>query len=127
MATAQVEDLLSRFAAELPQSRGSLRKTKSPICRGGCSRLKITREQIFHQLQYQELPYAITVETEKWEQFDNGDVKIDQIIHLEREAHKGIVLGKGGSKLKQIGYEARKELEKNLHQQSALEIIRAHF
>jgi len=71
---------------------------------------EITREKIFDQL-HEELPYAITVQTENWEQFDNGDIKIRQIIHVERDSQKGIVVGKGGAQLKKIGSAARKELQ----------------
>lgn len=70
---------------------------------------EITREKLFRAL-YQELPYALTVETEKWEDFDNGDIKISQIIYVARETHKAIVLGKGGAQIKKIGEEARREL-----------------
>lgn len=72
---------------------------------------EITREQVFNQL-YQEIPYAITVETEHWEEFDNGDVRIQQVIHLEKDQQKAIVLGRGGSRLREIGSRARSELEK---------------
>ena len=74
---------------------------------------EITREKIFDQL-HEELPYSTSVQTEEWEQFENGDVKIRQVIHVERDSQKGIVVGKGGSKLKQIGTAARKELEEFL-------------
>ena len=71
---------------------------------------EITREQVFLQL-HQELPYAIAVETETWENFDNGDVKIEQVVYVQRDSQKGIVLGKGGSRIKEIGAQARAELE----------------
>ncbi|CAK0760756.1 30S ribosomal subunit maturation GTPase Era [uncultured Gammaproteobacteria bacterium] len=72
---------------------------------------EITREQVFIQLQ-QELPYASTVETEEWQEFDDGSVRIGQVIFVERDSQKAIVLGRGGSRIKQIGIDARKELEK---------------
>lgn len=71
---------------------------------------EVTREQIFLQL-HQELPYAAIVETETWEEFRDGSVKIGQAIHVERDSQKAIVLGKGGSQIKQIGAKARAELE----------------
>ena len=71
---------------------------------------EMTREKIFQQL-HQELPYAIMVETEYWEDFDNGDVKINQIITVQRDSQKGIILGKGGAQIKKIGQAARQELE----------------
>jgi GTP-binding protein Era len=72
---------------------------------------EITREQVFLQL-HQELPYATTVETEGWEEHDNGSVKISQTIHVQREGQKAIVLGKGGSQIKRIGAASRLELER---------------
>ncbi len=71
---------------------------------------EITREKLFLQL-HQELPYAATVETEEWETFENGSVKIRQIVYVQRESQKAIVLGKGGARIKQIGQAARTELE----------------
>ncbi len=71
---------------------------------------ELTREKIFDRL-HQELPYAIFVQTENWENFDNGSVKIDQTIFVQRESQKGIVLGKGGSCIKEIGQAVRLELE----------------
>ena len=73
---------------------------------------EITREQIFLQL-HQEIPYAITVETETWEEFDNGDVRLQQIIHVEKDQQKAIVVGRGGARLREIGERAREELQKS--------------
>jgi GTP-binding protein Era len=74
---------------------------------------ELTREKIYLFL-HEELPYAINVETEKWENFDNGDVKIMQTIHVERSNQKSIVLGKGGQMLKRLGETTRKELQEAL-------------
>ncbi|MDH5748516.1 MAG: GTPase Era [Rhodospirillales bacterium] len=71
---------------------------------------EITREQIFRQL-HQELPYAATVETESWEDKDDGSIKINQVIYVERPGHKGIFLGNKGSRIKSLGEASRKELE----------------
>jgi len=71
---------------------------------------EITREQVFLQL-HQELPYAITVETESWEDQPNGSIRINQTIYVQRDGQKSIVLGKGGSRIKMIGAHARKQLE----------------
>jgi GTP-binding protein Era len=70
-----------------------------------------TREQVFLQL-HQELPYATFVETEGWEEREDGSVKISQTIHVQRDGQKAIVLGKGGSRIKLIGERARAELER---------------
>lgn len=71
---------------------------------------EITREKLYLRL-HDELPYASTVETEKWEERKDGSVKIDQVIFVEREGQKPIVLGKGGRTVKTIGELARKEME----------------
>lgn len=78
---------------------------------------EITREQVFRQL-HQELPYSITVETEEWIEGPES-VRIDQIIYVERDSQKAIVLGKKGSRIRQIGELARKEvgelIDKEVH------------
>jgi GTPase len=70
---------------------------------------EITREKIYERL-HQELPYASTVETEKWEERPDGSVRIEQVIFVERENQRKIVLGKGGHAIKEIGSLAREEL-----------------
>lgn len=70
---------------------------------------EVTREKLFLQLQ-QELPYSIAVETENWEEFDNGDIKVSQVIYVMRDNQKAIVLGKGGSRIKKVGQAVRHEL-----------------
>ena len=71
---------------------------------------EITREKLYLRL-HDELPYASTVETEKWEDRKDGSVKIDQTIYVQRDGQKAIVLGKGGAAIKKIGELARAELE----------------
>ena len=71
---------------------------------------EITREKIYLRL-HDELPYAIAVETEKWENRKDGSAKIDQVIYVEREGQKPIVLGKGGRTIKLLGEMARKDME----------------
>ncbi len=74
---------------------------------------EITREQLYHQLHH-ELPYETMVETEAWEEFDNGSVKISQVIYVNRESQKSIVLGKGGRQIKSISTTARQEMMEQL-------------
>jgi len=71
---------------------------------------EVTREQIFLQLR-DELPYASTVETDKWEERTDGSVRIEQTIFVQRPSQKAIVLGEGGQRIKSIGARARAELE----------------
>jgi len=74
---------------------------------------EITREKIYDQA-HQEIPYSVFVKTENWENFDNGSVKISQLIYVQRDTQKRILLGKGGAKIKAIGKAAREELEEIL-------------
>lgn len=71
---------------------------------------EITREKAFIQL-HEELPYALTVETEKWEEREDGSARIDQVIYVQRDGQKAIVVGKAGHQIKAIGAAAREELE----------------
>ncbi len=72
-----------------------------------------TREKLTLRL-HQELPYQLTVETEKWEERKDGSAKIDQLIYVMRDGHKGIVLGNNGETIKAVGKAAREELEEFL-------------
>ena len=69
-----------------------------------------TREKLTLRL-HQELPYQLTVETESWEEHRNGSVRIEQVVYVAREGHRGIVLGKGGETIKAVGQLARADLE----------------
>ncbi|WP_341793429.1 MULTISPECIES: GTPase Era [unclassified Rickettsia] len=71
---------------------------------------EITREQLFLNL-HQELPYKLTVQTESWEERSDKSVKIHQVIVVTRESYKTIILGKNGSNIKEIGTQARQEME----------------
>lgn len=77
---------------------------------------EMTREKAYLYL-HQELPYALSVETESWEDFDNGSARIEQAIVVARDSHKGIVVGKGGQMIKRIRAEAQEELAELLGRQ----------
>ncbi|RSV19280.1 GTPase Era [Sphingomonas sp. ABOLG] len=70
---------------------------------------EVTREQLYLQL-HAELPYAATVETEKFTDRADGAAEIHQQILVERPTQRAIVLGKGGARIKEIGAKARAEL-----------------
>ena len=76
---------------------------------------EVTREKIFRQL-HQELPYQSTVETDSWTERKDKSIRIEQTIFVERESQRKIVLGKGGSAIKSIGADARKEIAEILGQ-----------
>ena len=70
---------------------------------------EITREKLYDRL-HQELPYASTVETDRWTELKDGSVRIEQTIFVERESQRKIVVGKRGQALKAVGAEARREI-----------------
>ena len=74
---------------------------------------EIVREKLMLSL-HQELPYQLTVETENWEEFDDGSAKVEETIYVAREGHKRIVIGKGGQSIKRIREAAQAELQEML-------------
>ena len=74
---------------------------------------EITREKLTLRL-HQELPYELTVETESWEERNDGSARIEQVIYVARDGHKGIVLGKKGETVKAVSTAARQDLEEFL-------------
>lgn len=108
-----VEDLLDILSANLSEGPWMFPEDQISDMPSRLLAAEITREQVYLQL-HQELPYAVTVETEKWEQNEDGSARVNQIIYVQRPGQKAIVLGKKGSKIKQIGEAARKELEELL-------------
>jgi GTP-binding protein Era len=70
---------------------------------------EITREKLTLRL-HQELPYELTVETEGWEERKDGSVRIDQVVYVARDGHKGIALGPRGETIKAVGQAARAEI-----------------
>lgn len=71
---------------------------------------EITREKLTLRL-HEEIPYQLTVETEAWEEKKDGSARVEQVVYVARQGHKGIVLGKGGETVKAVGQAARAELE----------------
>ena len=109
------DDLLDYLAKKLPE--GPWYYPEDQISDMPMRQLaaEITREKLYMRL-HNELPYASTVETESWEERPDGSVKINQIIYVEREGQKKIVLGTKGETIKAIGQAARKELMEILEQ-----------
>jgi GTP-binding protein Era len=70
---------------------------------------EIVREQIFLQT-HEEVPYAATVETESWQERKDGSVRVEATIYVSRASHKAILIGAGGSRIREIGARARAQL-----------------
>ena len=105
-----VGDVASWVAARMPESPWLYPEDQAADIPSRLLAAEVTREKIYLRL-HDELPYSSAVETEKWEERKDGSVKIDQIIYVQREGQKAIVLGKGGQTIKIIGGLAREELE----------------
>ena len=74
---------------------------------------EIVREQIFLQI-HEEIPYGATVETESWQEKPDGSVRIEATVYVGRTGHKAILIGAQGSRIREIGARARKELSRLL-------------
>jgi GTP-binding protein Era len=103
------DDLMEVLAARLPE--GPWYYPEDQISDLPLRQLaaEITREKLFLRL-HQEIPYASTVETERWENRPDGSVRIEQTIYVERDSQKAIVLGHKGETVKAIGQAARREI-----------------
>ncbi|MEM8985948.1 MAG: GTPase Era [Pseudomonadota bacterium] len=108
-----VEDLRARLEALMPEGPWLYPEDQIADISERLLAAEVTREKLFLRL-HEELPYASTVETERWIRTKKGDLRIEQTIYVERETQKSIVLGKGGRTVKEIGQTARQELEEML-------------
>ncbi len=108
-----VDDLRKWLAAELPEGPWLYPEDQIADLPLRLIAAEMTREKLTLRL-HQELPYQLTVETENWEERKDGSAKIDQVIYVMRDGHKGIVLGKRGETIKAVSQAARAELEEFL-------------
>ena len=106
-----VDDLRHHLVATIPEGPWLFPEDQLSDLPQRLMAAEATREQVFLQL-HDELPYASTVETDSWEEFKNGSVKISQTIYVQRDSQKAIVLGHEGGQNKRIGARARLELER---------------
>jgi GTPase len=107
-----VDDLRRKIAGLMPKGPWLYPEDQAADVQLRFLASEVTREKIYLRL-HEELPYSSTVETETWEEQKDGSVKIGQVIYVERDSQKAIVLGKGGQMIKLIGKLAREELEKS--------------
>ncbi|MGB1033728.1 MAG: GTPase Era [Paracoccaceae bacterium] len=108
-----VDDLRKWLATELPESPWLYPEDQIADLPLRMIAAEMTREKLTLRL-HQELPYQLTVETESWEERKDGSARIDQIVYVSRDGHKGIVLGHKGETIKAISTAARAELEEFL-------------
>ena len=105
--TDQIMPVLERFAVEgehfFPDDIATDR-TERFMCS------EIVREKILRVMQ-EEIPHGVAVDVEKFKSRMKGDAEISVVIICEKESHKGMIIGKGGERLKQIGTMAREDME----------------
>jgi GTP-binding protein Era len=104
-----VDDLREWLASELPAGPWFYPEDQIADLPMRMIAAEMTREKLTLRL-HEELPYQLTVETEKWEDRPDGSTRIDQIIYVARDGHKGILLGAKGETIKAIGQQARAEI-----------------
>ena len=105
-----VKEFENRITAQMPESPFMFPADQVSDLPNRLLAAEITREMLYMNLN-QELPYVTTVLTDSWKDLDNGAIRLDQTIYVEREKQRQIVLGKNGAMIKKIGMQARKELE----------------
>ena len=105
-----VDDLRTWLAAKMPDGPWLYPEDQIADLPMRMIAAEMTREKLTLRL-HQELPYQLTVETESWEEREDGSARVDQIIYVGRDGHKGIVLGKKGETIKAVSQAARAELE----------------
>ncbi len=108
-----VEALRDWLAAELPEGPWLYPEDQIADLPMRMIAAEMTREKLTLRL-HQELPYQLTVETESWEERKDGSAKIDQLIYVVRDGHKGIVLGHKGETIKAVSKASREDLEEFL-------------
>ena len=104
-----VEDLKAWLGAELPEGSWFYPEDQIADLPLRMIAAEVTREKLTLRL-HEELPYQLTVETERWEEKTDGSARIDQVVYVARAGHKGIVLGHKGETIKAVGQAARAEL-----------------
>jgi GTP-binding protein Era len=108
-----VEDLRRHLAEGLPEGPWLYPEDQLSDLPERLLAAEVTREKLFLRL-HQELPYALTVETEDWQDFEDGSARIEQVVTVARAGHKGICLGQGGRTIKAVREAAQAELEETL-------------
>ncbi|MEL7345718.1 MAG: KH domain-containing protein, partial [Pseudomonadota bacterium] len=114
-----VADLKAHLAAHVPQGPWLYPEDEISDLPMRMLAAEITREKLTLRL-HQELPYQLTVETENWEDRDDGSVRIDQLVYVARDGHKGIILGKRGETIKSVGQAARVDIEEMIGRRAHL-------
>lgn len=117
-----IDNLLSLILKHLPESEAIFSEDELTDQPMRSIVAEMVREKILRSTG-EELPYVTAVFTERWDESDPERLQIYCAIYVERPSQKGIIIGKGGSMLKQIGSEAREDIEKLLGRHVHLQLF----
>jgi GTP-binding protein Era len=118
----QLADLIKEFVANLPAGEpvfGDDELTDQPM---RSLVAEMVREKILH-VTGEEIPYVTAVVTERYEEVSEGLARIYCAVYVERASQKSIIIGKGGARLKQVGTEARRDIERLVGHRVYLELF----
>lgn len=107
------DELLERVVAHLPEAEPLFPEETYTDQPERALAAEWVREKLLQKTR-QEVPHAVAVEVDRWLDREDGVIEIDATILVERESQKAIVIGRGGGLLKQVGVEARGDLERLL-------------
>lgn len=108
-----VRDLAARLAALMPPGPWLFPEDQLSDMPQRLLAAEIVREKLYLNV-HQEVPYALTVETERWEQRPDGSARVEAVVYVQRESQRAIILGKNGQRIRRIGQAAREELAEML-------------
>jgi GTPase len=118
----QLEDLVREFVANLPEGEPIFEEDELTDQPMRVIVAEMVREKIL-KVTGEELPYVTAVVTERYEEVSDELARIYCAIYVERESQKRIIIGKGGARLKQIGTEARRDVERILGHRVYIELF----
>ena len=117
-----IDNLLRQIAKHLPEAEAIFGEDELTDQSMRTLVAEMVREKIL-QTTGDEIPYVTAVVTEKYDESDEDVIRIHCAIFVERPSQKGIIIGKGGIKLKTIGTEARVDIEKLLNKKVFLQLF----
>ena len=117
-----VKELLGSIIKHLPQGEPMFAEDELTDQPMRAIVAEMVREKILASTG-EEIPYVTAVVTERWDESEPEQLRIYCAIYVERDSQKPIIIGKGGSKIKQIGIEARKDIENLLSRPVHLQLF----
>ncbi|HEX7957093.1 MAG TPA: GTPase Era [Pyrinomonadaceae bacterium] len=118
----QLEDLVREFVANLPAGEPIFEEDELTDQPMRTLVAEMVREKILH-VTGEEIPYVTAVVTERYEEVSEDLARVYCAVYVERPSQKSIIIGRGGARLKQIGTEARRDVERLVGHKVYLELF----